>query len=85
MYLGEGVMSLARSFVLAGSQSVLTSLWSVDDCATSDIMVEYYKCLKKGMSKDDAIAQAKLVYLKTADLNNSHPYYWGAFVQFGAK
>ncbi|MEO1259024.1 MAG: CHAT domain-containing protein [Bacteroidota bacterium] len=80
---GEGVMSLTRSFMLAGSESVLTSLWSVDDCATSDIMVEYYKCLKKGMKKDMALRTAKLNYIKTADLNNSHPYYWGAFVQFG--
>ncbi len=80
---GEGMMSLTRSFMLAGSKSVLTSLWSVDDCATSDIMVNYYKCLKKGMPKDEAIAKAKLAYLKTADRNNSHPYYWAAFVQFG--
>ena len=80
---GEGMMSLTRSFMLAGSQSVLTSLWSVDDCATSDIMVEYYKCLKKGLPKDEALIQAKLAYLTTADRNNSHPYYWAAFVQFG--
>ena len=42
---GEGMMSLTRSFMLAGSKSVLTSLWSVDDCATSDIMVNYYLSL----------------------------------------
>ena len=83
MLKGEGMMSLTRSFMQAGSHSVLTSLWSVDDCATSDIMVEYYKCLKKGMTKDQAITSAKLNYLKTADRNNSHPYYWGGFVQFG--
>ncbi|HFA50817.1 MAG TPA: CHAT domain-containing protein [Bacteroidetes bacterium] len=80
---GEGIMSLTRSFIMAGSKSVLTSLWSVDDCATSDIMVNYYKCLKKGMPKDKAIAKAKLAYLKVADRNGSHPYYWAAFVQFG--
>ena len=76
-------MSLTRSFMLAGSKSVLTSLWSVDDCATSDIMVEYYRYLKKGMNKDEALRNAKLSYLKSADPNNAHPYYWGAFVQFG--
>ena len=81
---GEGVMSLARSFIMAGSKSVLTSLWSVDDCATSEIMVNYYTCLKKGMAKDEAIAQAKMIYLDSADVNDSHPYYWGAFVQFGS-
>ena len=56
---------------------------AVEDCATSDIMVKYYKGLKKGMPKDKAITQAKLAYLKSADPNDSHPYYWGAFVQFG--
>ncbi|MEM1319688.1 MAG: CHAT domain-containing tetratricopeptide repeat protein [Bacteroidota bacterium] len=80
---GEGVMSLARSFMLAGSQSVLTSLWSVDDCATSDIMVHYYEGLKAGLSKDKALKAAKLTYLNNADRNSRHPSYWAAFVQFG--
>ena len=35
------------------------------------------------MQKDEAIARGKKEFLKTADRNNSHPYYWGAFVQFG--
>ncbi len=81
---GEGAMSLSRSFLMAGSASVLTSLWSVDDCATSDIMLAYYKHLKKGLSKDIALQKAKFDYLAGADENNSHPYYWAAFVQFGA-
>ena len=80
---GEGVMSLARCFLMAGSKSVLTSLWSVDDCSTSAIMLEYYKNLEKGLGKDRAIAQAKQSYLAAADLSNSHPYYWAAFIQFG--
>jgi len=80
---GEGVMSLARCFLLAGSKSILTSFWSVDDCATSTIMESYYKNLKEGQTKNHAIALAKLAYLEQADQNNSHPYYWAAFVQFG--
>ncbi len=80
---GEGVMSLARCFLMAGSESVLTSLWSVDDCATSTIMLDYYKNLGQGFSKDQALAKAKENYLYEADLNESHPYYWAAFVQFG--
>ncbi len=81
---GEGVMSLTRGFMLAGSQSVLTSLWSVDDCATSDIMVNFYRGLKKKLSKDEALRQSKLDYLASADQNGRHPYYWAAFVQFGS-
>lgn len=80
---GEGMLSLTRSFMQAGSKSVLTSMWSVDDCATADIMVQYYQALIKGCTKDEALVQAKLNYLSTADRHNSHPYYWGAFVHFG--
>ena len=80
---GEGVMSLARCFLLAGSKSILTSFWSVDDCATSTIMESYYGNLKREQAKNHAIALAKLAYLAKADQNNSHPYYWAAFVQFG--
>ncbi len=80
---GEGVMSLARCFLMAGSESVLTSLWSVDDCATSAIMLDYYKNLGQHFSKDKALAKAKQTYLDEADLNESHPYYWAAFIQFG--
>ncbi len=80
---GEGVMSLSRSFFLAGSKSVLTSLWPVDDCATAQIMKNYYQELHNGKSKEKAITSAKLKYLTLADSNNSHPYYWASFVQFG--
>lgn len=80
---GEGVMSMARSFLLAGSASVLTSLWAVDDCTTSDIMVRFYQSLKNGEAKDVAIQKARLAYLASADTEASHPYYWAAFVQFG--
>jgi len=45
---GEGVYGLRRAFVLAGSESVVMSLWPVSDYATREIMVSYYKGLKKG-------------------------------------
>ncbi|MBK8562958.1 MAG: CHAT domain-containing protein [Saprospiraceae bacterium] len=80
---GEGVMSMARSFLLAGSASVLTSLWAVDDCTTADLMLAYYRELKDGEPKDVALQQARVAYLANADMERSHPYYWAAFVQFG--
>ena len=80
---GEGVMSIAKGFIQAGVPSVVTSLWSVDDCATSDIMIHFYKYLKEGQVKDEALRNAKLEYLQTADKAHAHPFYWGAFVQFG--
>jgi CHAT domain-containing protein/Tfp pilus assembly protein PilF len=80
---GEGVMSLARGFFSAGCSSTLMSMWSVDDCATSDIMLRFYQELKRGKRKNEALRLAKLKYLEEAEKTHSHPYYWAAFVQFG--
>lgn len=80
---GEGIFSLARNFFITGCKSNLTSLWSVDDCATAQIMNNFYAELQQGKAKDEAIRNAKLSFLKTADQENSHPYYWAAFIQFG--
>jgi len=76
-------MSLARGFIHAGCPSVLMSLWSVDDCATSEIMLQFYQQLKEGKNKDAALRQAKLNYLSSTDRLHMHPYYWSAFVQVG--
>ena len=80
---GEGILSLARDFRLAGSPSTLTSLWSVDDCATSKIMTRYHQHLFQGKSKPEALRAAKLDFLAKADKEQSHPYFWAAFVQYG--
>ncbi len=80
---GEGVMSLARGFINAGCASTLMSMWSVDDCATSDIMLRFYEGLKNKLPKDQALREAKLSYLDNASKSKTHPYYWAAFVQFG--
>lgn len=80
---GEGVMSLARGFINAGCPSIIMSLWSIDDCATSKIMVDFYKELSQAKSKTEALRNAKLRYIKNAKRANQHPYYWAAFVQIG--
>lgn len=82
---GEGVYGLQRAFLAAGAKSILMSLWKVDDIATEALMKGFYKhWLDDGMSKHDALWQAKL------DLRNdkvhpewAKPYYWGAFVLIG--
>lgn len=81
---GEGMMSLSRGFFYAGCPSVVMSLWSVDDFATSQIMQFFYQHLAQGQNKAVALQQAKLDYLKTADKKASHPFYWAAFVPIGS-
>ncbi len=80
---GEGLMSLSRAFILSGCPSTLTTLWSVDDCITSQIMSSYYQHLHDGMPKDKALRESKLTHLKTADKIIAHPFFWAPFVQSG--
>jgi CHAT domain-containing protein len=78
---GEGVYGLRRAFVLAGTESVVMSLWPVSDYATREIMASYYKGLKKGLGRGEALRQTKLALLKRKD--RQHPFYWASFIQSG--
>lgn len=73
----EGVFGLQRAFKLAGVRTIVMSLWSVSDAATSELMREFYSAwLEKGMEKHEAFAAAqKAVRAKRPD-----PYYWAGFV-----
>jgi CHAT domain-containing protein len=57
---GEGVLGMSRAFMLAGSESVVVSLWSVDSLATEALMVEFYRRLHAGESSSAALRGAKL-------------------------
>jgi len=80
---GEGVISLAKGFFYAGVPSVMMSLWSVPDKATSEIMTSFFEALKEGDGKADALRKAKLKYLSSADDNTAAPYYWASFTVIG--
>lgn len=81
---GEGLMSLARAFSYAGARSLVTSLWNINDQSGQQLMTEFYKHLKDGLPKDEALRQAKLTYLANAPDNaRAHPRYWAAFVPTG--
>jgi len=82
---GEGAMSLARSFFLAGCPSLVSSLWRADDEGTADIMLYFYQNLNAGETKDIALQKAKLQYCKDAGIRESHPFYWAGFVQSGNR
>ncbi|MCB0844855.1 MAG: CHAT domain-containing protein, partial [Bacteroidetes bacterium] len=80
---GEGVFSLARSFMYAGVPSVVMSLWNVDDASTSRMMSDFYKFLASGDSKSMSLTKAKRLFLEKSDSKNLHPFYWSAFVIVG--
>ncbi len=80
---GEGVMSLSRAFKYAGCPNIVTSLWQADDRSTKDIMVSFYRHLKAGAGKADALRQAKQDFLAEAGQRYTHPFYWGTFILIG--
>ena len=77
---GEGLSGLSRAFLHAGAQSVLASLWNVNDKATAELMAHFYTFLGQGQSKEEALRLAKRRMLQSA---YAHPFYWAAFVLIG--
>ena len=73
---GEGVYGLQRAFIIAGASSVIMSLWKVDDEATQQLMVQFYKNLLLTGDKENAFREAQ----KQVRTSYNHPYYWGSFV-----
>lgn len=85
---GEGLMSLVRAFMYAGTPSVLASLWKVDDAGTADLMIDFYRFWQDGkrnakkvikLNKAAALRQAQL----KAIASGSQPFYWAPFVLVG--
>ncbi len=56
---GEGIVGLSRAFMLAGSKSVIVSLWSVESNSTAVLMKSFYTHLTPGRSKEEALRLAK--------------------------
>jgi hypothetical protein len=79
---GEGVYGLRRALVLAGAESLVMSLWSVEDTATRDLMVAFYRGLAQGLGRSEALRQARLALL-TGGGPRRHPYFWAGFIPFG--
>ena len=78
---GEGVYGLRRAFVLAGTESLVMSLWPVSDLVTRELMTGYYQSLKQGLGRGEALRQVQLKMLKRK--SREHPFYWASFIQSG--
>ncbi|MCO6491485.1 MAG: CHAT domain-containing protein [Phaeodactylibacter sp.] len=80
---GEGVISLARAFIYAGSKSVVNSLWKTNDGAASLVMKIFYSQLFHGQTKDEALRQAKKKYMAEYPGETAHPFFWAGFIGMG--
>jgi CHAT domain-containing protein len=82
-FRGEGIMSLAKGFSYAGAKSIFTTLWSVNDQSTYNIIQAYYVYLQQGMDKDEALHLSKLDYIKNASDFTAHPFLWSPYILIG--
>ena len=76
----EGVMSLGRAFLAAGSSSVTVSLWQVSDESTATLMKSYYGALLAGKKKSVALAEARYAVFAS---ESKDPFFWAPFIVIG--
>ncbi len=84
---GDGFLGLTQAFCYSGARSVVVSLWSVDDEASSILMPQFYKNLTEGLPKSKALWNAKRTLrdlVVDGEQPYRHPAYWSAFVLHGA-
>jgi CHAT domain-containing protein/tetratricopeptide (TPR) repeat protein len=77
---GEGIYGLQRAFLVAGSETIVMSLWKVDDAATQELMTTFYQKFLENNDRREAFTEAQ----KELREKYPEPIYWGAFVMVGA-
>jgi CHAT domain-containing protein len=78
---GDGVYGLRRALVIAGAETLVMSLWQVDDDATRELMTGYYQALQARRGRSAALHDVQLRLLGGA--RYAHPYYWASFIAAG--
>jgi len=78
-------MSLSRAFTYAGAKGLISSLWTINEAATANLLQRLYKQLQQGDSKAASLRQAKLGYLDDPIIPafQKSPYYWAGLVYLG--
>ena len=80
---GEGVFGLQRGFKLAGANTLLMSLWKVDDAATQILMTEFYRYYISGKSKQESLKLAQQTLRNNQEY--SDPKYWAGFIMLDGE
>ena len=79
----RAALGIAGVAVRAGARSTMATLWSVDDLATSELMVRFYKELSNPeVTKAEALRRAQLSILAEPKYRE-HPYFWAPFILVG--
>ena len=76
---GQGVYGLRRAFIVAGAETVVMSLWKVNDDITHVLMEDYYRNLLAGQGRAAALHEA----MRLLRRSHPHPYFWAPFIALG--
>ena len=79
---GAALITLAAAFSQAGAQSIVASLWKVNDAATRDFMVAFHRAVGT-TGRAAAFQQAQVAVLSIP--HTAHPYYWAPFILIGGR
>jgi len=71
----EGVANIVNAFIEAGAQSVVSTLWELEDRSTARLMIDFYRHIGRNEGKADSLRQAQLDMLNSG----APPYYWAGF------
>ncbi len=78
--LGQGVSGLRRALVVAGAETVVMSLWKVNDDSTRLLMDTYYRNLLAGQGRASALREA----MRSLRASRPHPHDWAPFIALGS-
>lgn len=83
IYEGDGVIGLTQSFIIAGSNGVSTTLWTLDDESARTFMKSAYKYYVSGKSFEQSLSAVKRDFINGDNLEYKDPFYWAPFVYYG--
>ncbi len=76
---GQEILGLARGFLSAGARSLMLSLWTVNDEATTRLMKQFYSSLQRGAGVSASLRIAQRDFIERGE----HPYFWSPFFVIG--
>jgi len=77
---GDELWGFTRSFLSAGTRTLVVSLWPVEDEATARGMETFYETLRTASARD-ALRTAHLAVLR--EPRTAHPFFWAPFILIG--
>lgn len=75
----QGVLGFRRSFMVAGAETLVTSLWRVNDQSAAELMIDYYRRLAQGAGRVAAMESA----MRELRTRYASPYHWAPFIVLG--